>query len=186
MRAPVYLLLFLTIFGFAYAMGDEEAPINGRLIARPQFDLKSAIQEFSRIPDWTKLHRDNLPFEAKKITHVLNQYKHITPEEAEKLVSGLLQIGDEFDMENNGKVYLFNRVYCDVPSYVERDQWRFFGGWSGVPVTETEVNALYPFTVKDDGTLELTGVFGGYFGSEYLGLEEFKYFLKRFGQRERP
>lgn len=144
--------------------------------------LDKAIIEINQAPDWRTIHFPNDGTEGQKLIRTLMKYVNYTPEDARELVNRLvISGGTTSNQEIGGKVYLFNRLYCNVSQYSNRDGWKVFGGWGGVAVNETTINSLYPLEQKDGGfKLEL---FSGYAGPPYQGLEEFDWLLKRFGQR---
>jgi hypothetical protein len=48
-------------------------------------------------------------------------------------------------LDDLGVLFLLNRYIFNVPDASPRSEARFFGGWEGVPVTENEVNLLWPW-----------------------------------------
>jgi hypothetical protein len=58
-----------------------------------------------------------------------------------------------------------------------------FGAFAGIPTGEGWVDEQWPWTERD-GRLHLTERFGGYFGDEYLALEELDAFRQRYGRRK--
>jgi hypothetical protein len=54
----------------------------------------------------------------------------------------------------------------------------------GVPADSEWINLLWPFTIDEAGTLTLTGQFHGYMGDDYLALQEFDDFNKKYGGRK--
>ena len=151
-----------------------------------QIDIGAAVKEISSAPNWTGMDEVKITIEGPKIIQILEKYVDLPLQDARGLLRQLLDSGGEFDLDIAGKVYIFNRLYCNVPASIKRDGWKFFGGWAGVPITASSVNSLYPLSVKNDSQLELKSVFSGYAGPPYRGLEELDYFIERFGRRADP
>jgi hypothetical protein len=90
-----------------------------------------------------------------------------------------------FNVAAMSRLYVLNRYLFNVP-----DKARFekgtLGGWMGVPADSEWINPLWPFTVDEAGTLTLTGQFRGYLGDDYLALQEFDDFNRRYGVRKKP
>lgn len=155
------------------------------------FDLELACRSINDAPSWTRMSGDTIDSEGPKLSSVLRNFAAISPENARKLVERLSALSQDpskeaaIDHDICGRIYIFNRLYCNVPRMVDRIDWKFFGGWGGIPGDELRLNALYPLTQGEGGSLELTETSGGYYGPRYRGLEEFDFLLSRFGKRER-
>ena len=80
------------------------------------------------------------------------------------------------------RIYVLNRYLFNVPDKA-KIKTKTFGGWVGIPYTSKEVSMLWPLSYDIKGKLKLTGVYGGYLGHEYLAVEEFDYFYKKYGVR---
>ena len=145
-------------------------------------DLGKAIVEINQAPDWRSLPFPSDGSEAKKLVNTLMKYANYTPENAREIVKRLaISLEPISDLKVGGKIYIFNRLYCNVPRHSERVGWKVFGGWGGIGVGDNTIDSLYPLILKDgEFTLEQ---FSGYGGGNYQGLEEFEWLLKRFGQR---
>lgn len=78
---------------------------------------------------------------------------------------------------------LMNRYVFDVHNVLLRRDARLFGGWAGVPITEKEINLLWPLVVGKSGSLELNGDCARYYGPNFQATEESDYFDQRFGRR---
>lgn len=92
------------------------------------------------------------------------------------------QSENAYDVGNMSKLFVLNRFVFSVP---ERDRYDgpFFGGWEGIPHDQKEMRILWPLSHAKDGQLQLTGTFAGYSGHLYLAVQEFDYFLKKYGRR---
>lgn len=149
-----------------------------------ELNLQEAILEIRKAPDWSSLTHENLLVSGPKIMASLEKYGGLAPEDARRLVTSLTASGDEFDLNVGSKIYVFNRIYCDVPESAVQKTWESFGSWVGVPYKDGFVNSLYPLALSKDGKLELRYSFGGYAGGPYRGVEEFDFLFKRFGKRK--
>ena len=85
------------------------------------------------------------------------------------------------NLGNLSKVFLLNRYLFNVPQLVSIDS-PLFGAWRN-PIQDGQLDLLWPFSLKPDGQLELSGMFSGYTGEAYRPMEEFDYFFKKYGLR---
>jgi hypothetical protein len=149
-------------------------------------DMELAVKEISDAPSWTGMNSESIRTEGPKLCAALKQYVSISPEDARNLVAKLGSKTDTKDrISFDGKIYVFNRFYCNVPERADKRDWKFFGGWSGVDVSNNSIHILFPLTKIENGDLELTKVYGGYFGMKYRGLDEFNFLFERFGRRSK-
>jgi hypothetical protein len=145
-------------------------------------ELQKAAFEISVAPDWRGIPFPNDGTTGAKLIDTLSRYTNYSPADARKLVMMLIDAGgDPPDLEVGGKIYIFNRLYCNVPESSKRDDWKIFGGWGGIAVDGNTVNSMYPL-VLSNGKFNLKQ-FSGYAGPPYQALEEFDWLFKRFGQR---
>lgn len=149
------------------------------------FKLEDAVKEINLLPSWISMNdKSKLAEESKSLITTLVKYAHITPENARQLINKLQkQSGEKVDVDLASKIYVFNRIYCRVPTNTKQEEMSFFGGWLGIPSKEGSINILFPLSENLDGQLKLSEIYRGYNGRPYQGLEEFEYFLKRFGPR---
>lgn len=153
------------------------------------FDVEVAVNEIAAAPSWSRMSPERRLIDAPILLRILEKYLKLEPADARKLVERLAEVSKK-DQDTrssiDGNIYVFNRLYCNVPEKVEQTTWKFFGGWVGVPLKDSVVDAMYPLTPGKDRKLELTGSFRGYFGPQYRGLSEFDFLLDRFGKRKIP
>jgi hypothetical protein len=155
-----------------------------------EVDMASDIEKIVEAPDWTRPEADELINKkvgverGKKILASLEKYRDLSPEKARQFVALLSSSGEKHDLNIAGKIYIFNRLYCNVPERVEKTGWKFFGGWGSVPDDGITVGALFPLKETNDGKLELHYVSGSYTGPSYEGIKEFDFLLQRFGKRK--
>lgn len=152
-------------------------------------DLDSGVKEILNVSDWTRSEAVELANKrigekrGREILVVMEKFRNISPDDARQLVIKLTNSGKPYDLGIGGKIYIFNRVYCNVPEIVKKEDWKFFGAWGSIPQDEKTVNALYPLRLTAEGKLELFYLSGSYAGPVYRGLDEFDFLLKRFGRR---
>lgn len=91
---------------------------------------------------------------------------------------------DEVGVEAASKLYVLVRYVYAAPARFERELPRY-GGFAGIPSGEGWVDESWPWAVVE-GRLHLVNPFGGYFGDEYLALQELEAFRDHFGRRESP
>lgn len=86
------------------------------------------------------------------------------------------------------KIYILNRIAFEVPlEYplgTNRHNNVFFGGWAGVPVHDRKVKLRWPLDYGLNGSVSITGEFGGFFGPDYAGVDEFDFYAARFPRRK--
>ncbi len=143
------------------------------------------------------MSEDEIRKDGKKLMDVLAKYTSIEVGDARKLVEGLtlssktldgfelLPEQGTYDMDVAGKIYVFNRLYCNVPETFNQKETKIFGGWIGVVAENESINILFPLHPAADGSIELAFVFGGYKGMPYRGNQEFEFFIKTFGVRNK-
>jgi hypothetical protein len=88
----------------------------------------------------------------------------------------------EVGVDAASRLYVLVRYVYAAPARAERGLPRY-GAFAGIPSGDGWVDEAWPWTVTE-GRLRLVGAFGGYFGDEYLALEELDAFRERYGRRE--
>ena len=144
--------------------------------------IAESISDIKLAPDWRTLKFPDQTGDSKVLIESLLKHVRYKPEEFREIIRGLaVEAEVNYDLAIKEKIYILNRLYCNVPKYSKRDDWKVFGGWGGIGVDKNTLSSLYPLVLKDgEFTLEQ---FSGYGGPPYRGLEEFDWLLKRFGQR---
>jgi hypothetical protein len=89
-----------------------------------------------------------------------------------------------YSVDEESKLYLLNRYLFRLPRFVVVGQFRIFGGWD-IPIRAERFDPSWPFAVRPSG-LVLEGTFAGYYGDEYLALDEFDYFKQNYRRRKPP
>lgn len=144
--------------------------------------LEESIVAINAAPDWRALQFPHQNAEVKILMGCLLKYVRFAPEDFREIIKSLATSAEHnSDLAIGGKIYILNRLYCNVPRHSKRDGWKVFGGWGGIGVDENTIDSLYPLVLKS-GEFDLQQ-FSGYGGPPYQGLEEFDWLLKRFGQR---
>jgi hypothetical protein len=160
------------------------------LLPGEEVDINLLVKEILAAPDWTRTEEDELKnkrinkMRGAKILAVMSKGVSLSPENARLLVMRLHAQKKKNDRGVDGKIYIFNRFYCNVPEWVDKADWRFFGGWGSIPHDNKTVGALYPLKESKDREVELVYLSGSYTGPAYRGLEEFDFLFKRFGKRK--
>lgn len=149
-------------------------------------DFKDAVKEIQRTSSRFPMPGEEDHVEKPKIVEILRHYAELSPKGARKLVGDLMAAEtDSLDTITWEKVYIFNRLYCNVPENVDQKTWEFFGGWS-IPNKNGVLKALYPLSLSKEGNLELRGgLWGAYMGGPYEGVKEFDFLFKRYGKRQK-
>jgi len=145
------------------------------------------IELIESCPAWNLLYEDDVS--NRKI--VIAQLQEIAKFDVsvvrlaiEKYYKGK-EADNSFDITSRSRLYVLNRCLFNVPPKASFEGTAF-GGWAGVPYDEIEntINWMWPLSTDDNGNLQLTGRFRGYYGPPYRVIEEFDYFNERFGRRQ--
>jgi hypothetical protein len=88
-----------------------------------------------------------------------------------------------YNIASMSKLFVLNRFLFAVPEK-EKFAAPFFGGFEGVPYTQSEMNPMWPLSYGNGGHVRLSGRYSGYSGDNYRAVQEFDYFLKKYGRRK--
>jgi hypothetical protein len=91
---------------------------------------------------------------------------------------------DFYNIDCMSRLYILNRYIFNVPLKVDLNSPRF-SCFAGIPLDASGINELWPLSYDAQGNLILTGKFIGYFGFEYLALQEFDYFNEKYAARRK-
>jgi len=80
------------------------------------------------------------------------------------------------------RLYVLVRFVYAAPARAPGGVARF-GAFHGIPTGNGWVDEQWPWS-EESGRLKLTSRFGGYFGDEYLALDEIDAFRTRYGRRK--
>lgn len=157
------------------------------LAAMNESEIASFLQKLESAPSWTSLRRGNVEAGRRRLNALGSDFRKFSPADAREIVR-------RFQLESNAKnaagepedslskVYLLLRFYFSVPGNEKVANASFYGGWVGVPTSETEVNLLWPLHIRN-GTPAVASDFEGYQGEPYDALGEFDFFSTRYAPR---
>jgi hypothetical protein len=138
-------------------------------------------------PTWTGTGQNDTQRKAAIMRHLqdLRQFNLPTLREGLRRFVEEREITRTYDLDAMCKLFLLNRYVFDVPQWVPREQSVAFGAWMGIPEEDSRINVLWPLAVNGAGHLELAGRNIGYLGADFRALDEFDYFAKQYGPREK-
>lgn len=145
---------------------------------------KKVLTLLDKCPSWTRLRPNDQP-DREKIMASLEKIRTFNTRVVRMAVEQYVVKNTKTtsqNLENLSKVFLLNRYLFQVPQFVPAES-PVFGAWRN-PIEKGQMNVLWPFLLKPNGRLELTGVFSGYTGEPYQPIKEFDYFFKTFGIRK--
>ena|ERR1041384_3360545 len=147
---------------------------------------EKVVELIESSPEWSEIPADDEASRSKIIEKMrgVAKYDLDTIRSAiEQYLSKKEQSEGGNDVASMSRLYVLNRYLFDVPDKVPMGERRF-GSFFGIPHDSQSVNEMWPLSVDDKGKLALTGSFKGYFGEEYLPLQEFDYFKEKYGPRK--
>jgi hypothetical protein len=137
------------------------------------------------IPAWSKLSPSDEKGRRKVMAAMkkLSQYDlNVLRKAMENFIAKKRQSRGGYDVDDMSRLFILNRYLFNVPDKVPIGA-PHFGAFAGVPSDAHSVNDLWPLSFDASGKLILSGNFAGYFGDDYLALEEFDHFAKKYGAR---
>ena len=146
---------------------------------------KRATRLIESFPTWMEA---NASQQAK--TALMTRLKRIDALHSDVIRGGIELYIDQskraksYSVDEESRLYLLNRYLFKLPRLVPVGEFPFFGGWD-IPVDGERFNPSWPFVVKPSG-LVLEGAFSGYYGDEYMALDEFDYFRQMYRRRKPP
>lgn len=148
------------------------------------FEPETAAKEILQAPRWANMHQENFLELGPKLLTVLNTYKDLEPPQARLLVEAIVALQeDPFDLVTASQIFVFNRLYFNVPEWELLENWKSHSGFHGIPQKGFSFNSLYPLTLKN-GKFEFCGGSLAYAGGPYMGLKEFDYLAEKYGKRK--
>ncbi|MGW5365693.1 hypothetical protein [Actinopolymorpha pittospori] len=146
-----------------------------------------ALTTLAQMPAWSALEEPRSePEAASAIESACARLSALDDIELREVVARYLaaerDAHGEVGVDAASRVYVLIRYVYAAPARAERGLPRY-GAFAGIPSGEARVDETWPWVVVE-GQLELVGAFGGYFGDEYLALQELDAFRDRFGRRE--
>jgi hypothetical protein len=170
LRITSVLVTYFFCMGLSYAHASE---------------IDKFVETIQRLKPWAYADRDKFKAIADDYNRVGKDFQSVPVEDARQIVK---QIADELpvggDVETASKLYVLLRFYFAVPEYVERSEYRAFGGGWGVPEDDKgRLGTLWPLAVENN-ELQLTSQFRLFKGAAYRALDEFDHFNKNYGPRK--
>ena len=143
-----------------------------------------ALRVLRDMPAWAEIE-DPDPAKAAQIETAAAQLDQLDDAALRRVVERYIdeerRSHGELGVPAASRLYVLVRYVFASAARVPTDTARF-GAFHGVPSGAGWVDEQWPWSERT-GKLTLTAQFGGYFGEEYLALEEFDAFRHRFGRR---
>lgn len=184
-------LLSSITFGFHQCSSGDNLQVNKAVSEPMQMTTSESVDRVVELiescPAWNLLYENDVNDRQIVITRLQEIAKFdvsVVRLAVEKYYKRK-EADNSFDITSKSRLYVLNRYIFNAPSKTNFEGTAF-GGWAGVPYDETEntINWMWPLSMDDNGNLQLTGRFRGYYGPPYRVIEEFDYFNKRFGRRQ--
>jgi hypothetical protein len=174
-----FLLAVLSTVSFDQAGYAQQKPATPSREASP---IETVVELLQSCPAWSAPGSD-----PKVIVAHLNPLACLsTP----ALRAGIEQFvarcttDKRYDIANMSKPFILNRLLFALPDKEAADV-QYFGGWER-PLNDTSRDPMWPVSLGADNKLLLTGNYTGYSGHRYLAVQEFDYFLRKYGRRLMP
>lgn len=144
-----------------------------------------ALKLLRDMPAWADMEEVD-PVSAARIESAVRQIGELDDaalrEVVERYVAGERAAHGELGVSAASRLYVLTRHIYAAPARAPSGLARF-GAFHGIPTGEGWVDELWPWT-EEEGGLKLASRFGGYFGDEYLALDEMDAFRVRYGRRK--
>ena len=156
-------------------------------------EANEIVQRLESCPAWNGIYPGSAMYPdntkaRKQIVKLLEEMRQypldIVRAGIAKYVSEKQKSATGYNIAEMSRLYLLNKYIFAIPEKVPFGLVRFFGGWSGIPHGSEGTELLWPFSKNPDGTLSLTGDFGGYYGPKYAAIDAFDYYCEVFGKRK--
>lgn len=146
-----------------------------------------ALSTLQQMPAWSALEDPRLdPRAVSAIEAACARLARLDDAELRAVVERYLaaerEAHGEVGVDAASRLYVLVRYVYAAPARAERGVPRY-GAFAGIPSGDGWVDEAWPWAFTE-GRLRLVGAFGGYFGDEYLALEELDAFGERYGRRE--
>lgn len=149
-----------------------------------QLRIGPAWSELPYYNDWRRdWRRDSRTRIMAKLEGMRQCDLDVIRDAIEKYVSGPKRWVDCQRIDTMSHLYVLNKYLFQVPETVPAGSVPLFGRWLGLPADLQKTNLLWPLSHQADGTLVLTGRFGGYVGADYKAMQAFDYYREKFGRR---
>jgi hypothetical protein len=185
--AVCILAAFMSLPGCARHVNTPDVSAQGSSVMKQKEEdhVLNIVRQIREFPEWTRLGEvDTLVRKdfLERTDAIAQEETAILRKAVEKFVSEL-RSEHNYSVGQMSKLFVLNRYIFNVPERSDRGKARFFGGWSGVPMSDRDVDLLWPLKISTTGELSLVGSFHGYFGESFQAVQEFDYFDRRFGRR---
>lgn len=144
-----------------------------------------ALKVLHEMPAWAELE-DLDPEQTSRIQTAVRQLATLDDKALRLLVvryiAGERAAHAELGVPAASRLYVLVRFVFDAPRRATAGLARF-GAFHGIPTGPGWVDEQWPWSERN-GRLVLSSPFGGYFGDEYLALDEFDAFRARYGRRK--
>lgn len=148
-----------------------------------------ALRVLRDMPAWAEV-QDADPAKTARIEAAVGQLEQLDDAGLRRVVARYVdderRAHGELGVPAASRLYVLARYVFAAPAHVVTTAATAmrFGAFHGVPNGKGWVDEQWPWS-EHAGKLRLTARFAGYFGDEYLALEEFDAFCQRFGRRSR-
>ncbi len=144
---------------------------------------EEALATLRAMPAWAELAGDSAG--AARVREAAARLARLDDGALRRVISAYVEAErtahDGLGVPAGSRLYVLVRYVFAAPAKAPAGVMRY-GAFHGIPTGEGWVDEQWPWSVVD-GKLELTGAFGGYFGDDYLALEELDAFRQRYGRR---
>jgi hypothetical protein len=156
-------------------------------------EANEIVEKLEACPAWSETYPGGATYPdngkaRKQIVKLLEEIRQypldVVRAGIKQYVSKKQESATGYDVAEMSRLYLLNKYIFVIPEKVPFGLARFFGGWSGIPHGSEGTELLWPFSKNPDGTLSLTGDFGGYNGPKYAAIDAFDYYREVFGKRK--
>lgn len=179
----ILLLILLTVAFIGCKKSDDVCPM----------EAKEIVEKLETCPAWSEIYPSSemYPDNAKARKQIVKLLEEIRQYPLDIVRTGIAEYVSKkqnsatgYNVAEMSRLYLLNKYIFAIPEKVPFGLLRFLGGWLGTPYDSEGRDVLWPFSKSSDGTLLLTGDFGGYKGPKYAAIDAFDYYHRVFGKRK--
>ena len=144
-----------------------------------------ALSVLRAMPAWAEVE-DLEPAAVQRIEAAAGQLAALDDTALRRVVARYIdeerKAHGELGVPAASRLYVLVRFVFAAPARAPGNIARF-GAFHGIPTGPGWVDEQWPWS-EQGGRLAVTGRFGGYFGDEYLALDEYDAFRTRYGRRK--
>lgn len=144
-----------------------------------------ALAALHTMPAWAEIE-DMQPADVQRIATAVAQIATLDDAALRRVVARYIdeerKAHGELGVPAASRLYVLVRFVYAAPARAPGGVARF-GAFHGIPTGDGWVDEQWPWS-EQAGHLKLTSRFGGYFGDEYLALDELDAFRTRYGRRK--